>query len=108
MNEWKSDNDNLTTLKALEKHGFKLDKKSSSSTGKLNGETFVITGSLNKFSRQDLINLIEDSGGIVTTSVSKNTNFLIAGEKPGSKLEKAKKLKIKIMNEDEALSYINK
>ncbi len=108
LNEWKSDNDNLTTLKALEKHGFKLDKKSSSSTGKLNGETFVITGSLNKFSRQDLINLIEDSGGIVTTSVSKNTNFLIAGEKPGSKLEKAKKLKIKIMNEDEALSYINK
>ena len=108
LSEWKSDNNNLTTLKALENHGFKLDKKSSSSTGKLNGETFVITGSLNKFSRQDLINLIEDSGGIVTTSVSKNTNFLIAGEKPGSKLEKAKKLKIKIMNEDEALSYINK
>ena len=108
LSEWKSDNDNLTTLKALENHGFKLDKKSSSSTGKLNGETFVITGSLNKFSRQDLINLIEDSGGIVTTSVSKNTNFLIVGEKPGSKLEKAKKLKIKIMNENEALSYINK
>lgn len=108
LSEWKSDNNNLTTLKALENHGFKLDKKSSSSTGKLNGETFVITGSLNKFSRQDLINLIEDSGGIVTTSVSKNTNFLIVGEKPGSKLEKAKKLKIKIMNENEALSYINK
>ena len=108
LNEWKSDADNLKTMEALEKHGFKLDKKSSTSTGKLNGKTFVITGTLENYSRQDLVNLIESSGGIVTTSVSKNTDILIAGEKAGSKLAKAEKLDVKIMKEDEALNYINK
>ena len=106
--EWKSDPDNLKTMGALEKHGFKLDKKSSTSTGNLNGKTFVITGTLENYSRQDLVNLIENSGGIVTTSVSKNTDFLIAGEKAGTKLEKAAKLEVKIMKEEEALAYINK
>ena len=52
--------------------------------------------------------MIENSGGIVTTSVSKNTDILIAGEKAGTKLEKAEKLEVKIMNEEEALAYINK
>ena len=108
LNEWKSDTENLKTMEALDNHGFKLDKKSSTSTGKLNGKTFVITGTLENYSRQDLVNLIENSGGIVTTSVSKNTDILIAGEKAGTKLEKAEKLEVKIMKEEEALAYINK
>ena len=108
LNEWKSDIDNLKTMEALEKHGIKFEKKSSTSTGKLNGKTFVITGTLDNYSRQNLVNIIESSGGIVTTSVSKNTDILIAGEKAGLKLEKAKKLEVKIMNEVEALAYINK
>ena len=108
LNEWKSDTENLKTMQALDNHGFKLDKKSSTSTGKLNGKTFVITGTLENYSRQDLVNLIENSGGIVTTSVSKNTDILIAGEKAGTKLEKAAKLEVKIMKEEEALAYINK
>ncbi len=108
LNEWKSDTENLKTMQALDNHGFKLDKKSSTSTGKLNGKTFVITGTLENYSRQDLVNLIENSGGIVTTSVSKNTDILIAGEKAGTKLEKAEKLEVKIMKEEEALAYINK
>ena len=108
LDEWKSDSENLKTLKSLEKHGFKFDKKSSASTGKLNGKTFVITGTLDNYSRQDLVSVIENSGGIVTTSVSKNTDILIAGKKPGSKIEKAQRLKVKIMDEEEALSYINK
>ena len=94
-------------MSSLEKHGFKFDKKAATSTGKLNGKTFVITGTLENYSRQDLINLIESLGGIVT-SVSKNTDILIAGKKSGTKLDKAKKLEIKIMNEDKALNYINK
>ncbi len=108
LNEWKSDDENLKTIEALEKHGFKLDKKSPTSTGKLNGKTFVITGTLENYSRQDIVNLIENSGGIVTTSVSKNTDILIAGENAGSKLAKAEKLEVKIMKEEEALAYINK
>ena len=104
--EWT--NENIKTMSSLEKHGFKFDKKAATSTGKLNGKTFVITGTLENYSRQDLINLIESLGGIVTTSVSKNTDILIAGKKSGTKLDKAKKLEIKIMNEDEALNYINK
>ena len=108
LTEWKSDNENIKTMSSLGKHGFKFDKKAATSTGKLNGKTFVITGTLENYSRQDLINLIESLGGIVTTSVSKNTDILIAGKKSGTKLDKAKKLEIKIMNEDEALNYINK
>ena len=108
LTEWKSDNENIKTMSSLEKQGFKFDKKAATSTGKLNGKTFVITGTLENYSRQDLINLIESLGGIVTTSVSKNTDILIAGKKSGTKLDKAKKIEIKIMNEDEALNYINK
>ena len=58
LTEWKSDNENIKTISSLEKHGFKFDKKAPTSTGKLNGKTFVITGTEN-YSRQDLINLIE-------------------------------------------------
>jgi|TARA_B000000441_G_C21364908_1_gene135369 DNA ligase (NAD+) len=52
--------------------------------------------------------LIEDLGGIVTSSVSKNTNYLIYGEKPGSKLDKAKKLNVVTLTEEDFSKLINK
>jgi DNA ligase (NAD+) len=74
----------------------------------LNGKTFVLTGTLNKFTRQQATQLIENLGGIVTSSVSKNTNYLVYGEKAGSKLDKAKKLNVNTLSEDEFSKLISK
>jgi DNA ligase (NAD+) len=67
----------------------------------LEGKTFVITGTLEILSRQEAEELIRQNGGNASSSVSKNTDFLIAGKEPGSKLDKAKKLGIKIISEEE-------
>ncbi len=65
------------------------------------GLTFVITGTLPTFSRDDAKKFIESHGGKVTDSVSKKTSYLVLGEAPGSKFEKAKSLGVKIVGEDE-------
>jgi DNA ligase (NAD+) len=64
----------------------------------LNGLTFVITGAIPGMTREELKNKIEEHGGKVTDSISKNTSYLIVGEQPGSKLEKGKKLGIEILD----------
>jgi DNA ligase (NAD+) len=63
--------------------------------------TFVITGTLPTFSREAAKEFIEAHGGKVTDSVSKKTNYLVLGENPGSKLEKAKALGVKIISEED-------
>ena len=65
----------------------------------LSGMTFVITGTLPGFTREEVKVLIQDSGGKVTDTVSKNTSYLISGEAPGSKLEKARSLNVPILDE---------
>ena len=67
----------------------------------LEGLTFVITGTLPTLGRKEATALIEENGGKVTSSVSKKTDYLLAGEEAGSKLDKAKTLGIKIISEDE-------
>ncbi|MGL5268408.1 MAG: NAD-dependent DNA ligase LigA [Spiroplasma sp.] len=67
--------------------------------------TFVITGTLAK-SRSYFAKLLKDYGGNVTNTISKNTDYLLVGSNPGSKIEKAKKLNVKIINEDDLLSLI--
>ena len=69
------------------------------------GKTFVLTGTLTKFTRDEATLMIEENGGKVSGSVSKKTNIVLAGEKAGSKLEKAKELNIEIIDEDKFLSY---
>ncbi len=81
------------------------DKKKS---GNLNGLTFVITGTLPSLSRDEAKNLIEKNGGHVSGSVSTKTNYLLAGEEAGSKLEKAQELGVKIINEEELKKMIPK
>jgi NAD-dependent DNA ligase len=65
------------------------------------GMTFVLTGTLPSLSRDEASELIRQAGGSVVSSVSKNTNFVLAGESAGSKLEKAKALEVAIINEAE-------
>ena len=81
------------------------DKKVSAD-GKLNGLVFVITGSFDGVSRDELSERIEQNGGKVSTSVSKKTDYLVAGEKAGSKLTKAESLGIKIIGLEELSNMI--
>jgi DNA ligase (NAD+) len=75
--------------------------EASPSTGPLSGLTFVVTGTLVGFSRDGVKEFIEQHGGKVTDSVSKNTSYLLSGEAPGSKLQKAQSLGVKIIGEEE-------
>jgi DNA ligase (NAD+) len=72
---------------------------SSKQSDKLSGRTFVITGTLPTFSRDDAKEFIESHGGKVTDNVSKKTSYLVLGEAPGSKYEKAQSLGVKIIDE---------
>jgi DNA ligase (NAD+) len=73
----------------------------------LTGLTFVITGTLPNYSREVTKDLIENNGGKVTDSVSKKTSFLVLGENPGSKLDKARSLGVPILDEPALLQLIN-
>jgi DNA ligase (NAD+) len=72
----------------------------------IKNKNFVFTGSLTNISRQEAEELVEKYGGRASGSVSKKTDFLVAGEAPGSKYKKALELGIKIMNEDEFISMV--
>lgn len=68
---------------------------------RFDGKTFVLTGSLDNYSRTEAANIIEKYGGKVSSSVSKKTDYVLAGQEAGSKLEKAESLGIRILTEDE-------
>ena len=72
------------------------------------GKSFVVTGTLNGYTRKEIEDIIKGLGGRVSSSISGKTDFLIAGESPGSKLEKAEKLNTTILNEDGFKNLINK
>ena len=65
------------------------------------GKTFVFTGALKTFGRDEARSLVESLGGMTASSVSKKVDFVVAGEDPGSKSEKAKELSIKTLTEKE-------
>ena len=76
-------------------------------SAKLDGLSFVLTGTLPTMKRDDAAKLIEDNGGAVKSSVSKKTSYVVAGEEAGSKLTKAQALGVKIIDEDGLLALIN-
>ena len=76
------------------------------SGGALKGLTFVLTGTLPSLSREDAKRLIEGAGGKVTGSVSKKTNYVVAGEDSGSKLDKARAMGVQVVNEPQLLELI--
>ena len=95
------DPQNLETLKRLEEAG--LDIKESSGVGeeKLRGRTFVFTGTLNSMDRNEARRLVESLGGRTASSVSRKVDVLVVGQDPGSKLERARDLGVRVMTEDE-------
>ncbi|OGC51146.1 hypothetical protein A2982_03090 [candidate division WWE3 bacterium RIFCSPLOWO2_01_FULL_39_13] len=88
----------------LQKRGLKFKKDNISN--KLEGLSFCITGSQGKYSRDELIQLIIENGGEYKSSVTKDLDYLIAGTNPGSKLEKAKELGVKVADEGEFLKLV--
>ncbi|KAA0257036.1 NAD-dependent DNA ligase LigA [Deferribacter autotrophicus] len=95
------DEKSLNLINRLKNYGLKFSLDETKEKSKtLAGKKFVITGTLSK-PRGDFVKLIEELGGEVSSSVSKKTDFLLVGENPGSKLDKAKSLGVKIINEDE-------
>ncbi|MCH7560655.1 MAG: hypothetical protein IIC67_04685 [Thaumarchaeota archaeon] len=93
--------DNL--LKYIDVGAIKKLKKESLS---LFGKTFVLTGTLENMSRDEAKKYVHERGGDVSGSISKETDYLVMGEDPGSKLEKAKKLGIKTIDEEEFSNLI--
>lgn len=81
-------------------------KTEKTSGKKLTGKTFVLTGTLPNYKRSEIEKMIKDNGGKTSSSVSKNTDFLIAGAEAGSKLDKANKLGIIILNEKQFLEML--
>ena len=70
--------------------------------------TFVVTGTLKNFTRQQIEQAIKDHGGKSSSSVSKNTTFVLAGENPGSKIKNAQELGVKIINENQFKQLLKK
>ncbi|MGB8857431.1 MAG: BRCT domain-containing protein, partial [Burkholderiales bacterium] len=86
---------------------WKEGDSAQAASGELAGKTFVLTGALPSLSRDAAKELIESRGGKVSGSVSKKTDYVVAGEEAGSKLEKAQELGVKILNEHELMQLID-
>lgn len=105
--EFLADEKNKGFIEKLQKLGVKIKNYHSPvSANKLNGQSFVVTGSLETMTREEAHKKIIQFGGEVHSSVSPKTNFLIVGEDPGSKLDNAKKFGVKTISEKEFLEMI--
>jgi len=91
---------NIDIVETLKKAGLKFEAgQEELQSNKLDGKTFVLTGTLPNLSRKEATEWIENNGGKVTSAVSSKTDYLLAGDSPGSKLDKAKKLDVSVIDE---------
>lgn len=95
-------------IRRLQEKGVNMQYTSSVESDVLKGKTIVVTGTLPTLSRDEAEKLIRDNGGKASSSVSKKTSYVLAGEKAGSKLDKADSLGIPVITEEEFLKMINK
>ena len=101
-----SDDSNLSIVARLKEAGLQFEHVSTNVSEILKGMTFVLTGTLPTLSRNDAAKLIEKNGGKTSSSVSAKTSYVLAGEAAGSKLEKAKKLNVSVIDENQFLKMI--
>ncbi|HIU40018.1 MAG TPA: NAD-dependent DNA ligase LigA [Candidatus Aphodocola excrementigallinarum] len=99
VKEYFSKEENLKLIDELKELGLNFTYESTSVNDNLDGMTFVLTGTLEHYKREELTKILEDKGAKVTSSVTKKTTGVIVGDKPGSKYDKALKLGIKIYEE---------
>ena len=102
INEFFSQEQTKDLLKRLKDAGVNMERqKEENEDDRFAGKTFVLTGSLEKYSKEEASNIIEKFGGKTSSSVSKKTTYLLAGEDAGSKLTKAQSLGVQIISENE-------
>ncbi len=108
--EYFHDDRNMTMIKELWSTGVEPPKlhKKTKDKGNLAGKAIVVTGTLENFSRQQIEEAIRNAGGKTSSSVSKNTDFVLAGDNPGSKLDKALKLGVEVLSEEQFSAMIEK
>jgi DNA ligase (NAD+) len=99
--------ENVELIEKLQSFGLKFKSEENENRNQtLKGLTFVVTGSLSNLSRDEAKEKIISAGGKFSTSLSKKTNYLLAGEKAGSKLKKAEELGVEIISEDEFINLL--
>jgi DNA ligase (NAD+) len=103
LENWFSDENNLKMLGKMQELGVNLEATSGLQIAgkKLQGLTFVLTGELEGFTRDEAKDMIRNAGGDVSGSVSRKTDYVLAGENPGSKLKKAEELGVKVIGGEE-------
>ena len=101
VREYFSDNENKVVIEQLKAAGLKIGTSGTmpTKTSEVAGKTFVLTGTLETMTREQAMEKIERLGGKVSGSVSSKTNYLVAGDKPGSKLDNAKQLGVRVIDE---------
>lgn len=104
--EWLQEKANVKFLDKLLKAGVKPKNPPKKVAGKLDGQTFVFTGTLESIERESAKEKVRALGGQISESVSAKTSFVVVGAEPGSKADKAQKLGVKILNEKEFLKTI--
>jgi len=104
--EYFRDPEHRAVVQELLEAGLKPEPSRKRSRGSLAGRTVVVTGTLKNFTRQQVQQAIKDAGGKPSSAVSGKTDFVLAGENPGSKLEKARKLGVKVIDEQQFLKMI--
>jgi DNA ligase (NAD+) len=97
---------NISVINEFMSAGVKLQKPAKKRSDKMAGKTFVITGTLGNFTRQQAEQAVKQAGGKTSSSVSKKTDFVLAGENPGSKLDKAHQFGIKIIKEEDFIKML--
>ena len=109
--DWFSRDRNRRVLEKLQASGVwpvvREEGRNEKGEGPLAGMTFVVTGTLSTFSREGAKDFIKQHGGKVSDSVSKNTSYLVLGEVPGSKLQKAQALGVKVIGEEELRKLVS-
>jgi DNA ligase (NAD+) len=101
IHEFFAEPHNIALVERLKAYGLSLKGEKKQRGTALAGKTFVITGTLANYSREAAKKLVEDAGGKVSSAVSKKTDYLIAGEKAGSKLDEARELGVQVIGEKE-------